>query len=82
MITWQFWTLIGALLVLGFDVSSGLDRVADHLGFMSVTLNDLLKSRREEVNELPLASPLMPDPRAGRGQDGHDMQASADSAVP
>jgi hypothetical protein len=82
MITWQFWTLIGALLVLGFDVSSGLDRVADHLGFMSVTLNDLLKSRRGDVHDLTLASPVIPDPQRRRRQDGHDMQASADSAVP
>jgi hypothetical protein len=82
MITWQFWTLIGALLVLGFDLSSGLDRVADQLGFMSVTLSDLLRSRREDVNELTVASPVIRDPQAGRGQDGHHMQASADSAVP
>jgi hypothetical protein len=49
---------------------------------MSVTLNDLLKSRRGDVHDLTLASPVIPDPQRRRRQDGHDMQASADSAVP
>jgi hypothetical protein len=55
MITWQFWTLLGALVVVGFDLSSSVGKIADHLEALNELLIDLARARRGQP---PLAAPL------------------------
>lgn len=58
MVTWQFWTLIGAFLVVSFDLSSGVDKIAVELVLMNVTLSELARTRRKALLDVPPPSPV------------------------